>query len=268
MDRRVILPSLAAAFALTAFCADGTAAPPWVDRTLTLPGGDWAFDFGLGVGHVPAPRDSTGVGINAEMGVGITSRIELGLRTGLRFGDDFERAINADDYGRLFDRQTFGPGAEGADVLANPEVRIDGALVRESVFELALEGRVVLPFANGTDAGLLFGVPMAFHLGSRVRLDLGAYVPTVFYPGDTTVGIHVPVDLWIQATPRLWLGPMSGVAFERVGQNNGTQNVSLGFGLGYSITHFLDLKTMFLFPDINNQSGDFGAGVGIEVRIE
>jgi hypothetical protein len=245
-----------------------------VDRPLTLPGGDWAFDFGLGLGHVPGPRDTTGVGINAEMAVGITSRIELGLRTGLRFGDGFDRGINADDYGRMFDRQTFGlgqpfgPGVEGAEVLANPEFRIRGALVRGDIFELALEGRVVVPFANGTSAGLLFGVPMAFHFGSRVRLDLGVYIPTAFFPHNTNVAIHGPVDLWIQVTPRLWLGPMSGVAFERVGQDNGVQNISLGFGLGYSITHYLDLKTMFLFPEINNDSGVFGAGVGIEIRIE
>lgn len=249
-------------------CADpraAHAAPPWVDRALTLPGGDWAFDVGLGVGHVPAPRDDTGVGVNMEMAVGLTSRVELGLRTGLRLGDGFERAIGGDSYGRLFDRQTI---EEGAEVLANPEVRVRGALVRGSVFELALEGRLVVPFAPGTDAGVLFGVPMAFHLGDSVRLDLGFYLPIVFFPHDPSLAIHVPVDLWIQATRRLWIGPMTGVAFERVGDNNGSQNVSLGFGLGYAITHYLDFKAMFLFPTINNDSRVFGGGAGIEVRIE
>jgi hypothetical protein len=197
--------------------------------------------------------------------VGITNRIELGVRTGLRLGDDFENAIGGDSYGRLFDRQTFD---EGADVFANPEVRVRGALVRESVFELALEGRLVVPFADGTDAGMLFGVPMAFHLGSRVRLDLGVYVPIVFFPRDAELGIHLPIDVWIQVHPRLWLGPMTGVAFDRVGDNNGSQNVSLGFGLGYAITHYLDFKASFLFPTINNESRDFGAGAGIQVRIE
>ncbi len=256
---------------LAAFCAadrTANAAPPWVDRYVTLPGGDWAFDFGLGLGHVPAPRSDVGVGANLEMGVGLTNRIELGLRTGLRFGDDFERAINGDAYGRLFDRQTFQVGAEGAEVLANPEVRVRGALVRDRVFELALEGRVAVPFANDSDAGLLFGVPMAFHLGSRVRLDMGVYVPFVFFPHDTAVAIHLPLDVWIQATGRLWLGPMTGLAFDRVGDNRGTDNVSLGFGLGYQITHYLDFKSMFLFPTINNESRIFGAGAGIQVRIE
>jgi hypothetical protein len=241
------------------------AAPPWVDRPLTLPAGDWAFDFGLGVGHVPAPVDDSGVGVNAEMAVGLTSRVELGLRTGFRFGDGMERGIGGDSYARLFDRETFD---EGADVMANPELRVRGALVRDDVFELALEGRLVVPFADGTDAGALFGVPMALHLGDRVRLDLGVYLPVVFFPHDTTLAIDVPVDLWIQANRRLWLGPMTGVAFERVGDNNGSQNVSLGFGLGYAITHYLDFKAMFLFPTLNNDSRVFGGSAGIEVRIE
>src|SRR5580693_4288995 len=165
-----------------------SAAPPWVDRPLTLPAGDWAFDVGLGVGHVPAPGDDTAAGVNAEMAVGLTRRVELGLRTGVRIGDDFDRGINADGYGRLFDRQTFDAGGE---VLANPEIRVRGALVREPVVELALEGRLVVPFADGTAAGLMFGVPMAFHVGSSVRLDLGVYVPVVFFRQDAVSGVHV-----------------------------------------------------------------------------
>ncbi len=261
--------ALPAGLLVLATARSAQAAAPWVDRHLTLPSGDWGFNFGLGVGHVP---DDTGVGVNAEMAVGLLSRLELGVRTGLRFGDGPSRAINADYYGRLFDRQTLpgGPGtAEGNEVLANPEVRVRGALVREEIVELGLEGRVVLPFADDSVAGLLFGVPMAFHLGDRVRLDLAADVPIVFYQNDTTVGLHVPVDLWIQATRRFWIGPMTGLAFDSLGdRRGGTTSVSLGLGLGYSITHALDFKAMFLFPDINDDSRDFGAGAGIEVRIE
>lgn len=264
---RFLLLSLAALATAVASAPDGRAAPPWVDRHLTLPASDWAFDFGLGVGHEPRPRDLTGAGINAEMAVGITHRVELGLRTGVRFGD-IERGINADDYGRLFDRQTFGGGAEGAGVLANPELRVRGALVRDEIVELALEGRIVLPFADNTDAGLLFGVPLSFHLGDRVRLDTGAYVPVIFFPHNARFDLRAPLDVWIQATPRFWLGPMTGLAFNRIGDTNGSTDVSLGFGLGYEITHALDFKAMFLFPTINNDSRIFGAGVGLQVRIE
>jgi hypothetical protein len=253
---------------------DARAAPPWVDRPLTLPGGDWAFNFGLGLGHLhippPGPYDDTGAGINAEMAVGLTDRVELGVRGGLRFGNPNERAISGDYYGRLFDRETFRETlAEGDEIPSNPEVRVRGLLVEGRVFELALEGRVVVPFAVGTDAGALFGVPMAFHLGERVRLDLGVYVPVLFVPNDAAVGISVPFDVWIQITQRLWLGPMTGLAFDRpFDSQREVTHFSLGFGLGYSITHNLDFKTMFLFPEINNESGNFGAGAGIEVRIE
>jgi hypothetical protein len=61
---------------------------------------------------------------------------------------------------------------------------------------------------------------------------------------------------------------MSGVEFDRLGQQNGTQSIPLGFGLGYSITRSIDLKTMFLFPAINDDSRDFGAGLGVQARIE
>jgi hypothetical protein len=249
------------------------AAPPWVDRHLTLPRGDWAFDFGLGVGHArlpdPAPED-TAAGVNVEMAVGVADRLQIGLRTGVRFGDDFERSIRADQYGRLFDRQTF---ATGPSVLANPELRVDGAVVRGRVAEIALEGRIVFPFETGTDAGLLFGVPFAFHLGDRVRLDVGVYVPIVVDRPTADVAVDVPVDIWIQASARVWLGPMTGLAFRHVVARPaplpGPQNdFSLGFGFGYEIVRYLDFKAMVLFPTIAQDSRLFGAGAGVELRIE
>jgi hypothetical protein len=240
------------------------AAPPWVERHITLPAGNWAFDVGLGVAHDPAP-DIGGVGINAEMAVGITDRVELGVRTGIRFGDDLQRAVQADHYGRLFDRQTFGTGA---DVLANPELRVRGALVRTHVVELALEGRVVLPFENGTVAALEFGVPLAFHLGDRVRLDTGAYVPVIFPRQGPFADVRLPLDVWIQVSPRVWLGPMTGIVLERPGNPGSRAFASLGFGFGYEITHYLDFKAMLLFPDLNDQPRLFGAGAGVQIRIE
>jgi hypothetical protein len=261
--RARLLLSLAAAACSVSPARQAKAAPPWVDRNLTLPSSDWAFDFGLGIGHVP---DDTGVGISTEVAVGLTQRIELGVRTGIRIGEPPERGIVADDYGRLFDRQTFDVGA---DTVANPEIRVRGALVRDPIAEVALEGRVILPFADGTGAGLLFGVPLSFHLGDRVRLDTGPYVPVVFPPrADTEVTLSVPIDVWIQATPRFWLGPMTGLKFERLGNNGGATDVSFGFGLGYQVTHAFDFKAMLLFPTVNNESRDFGVGAGVEVRIE
>jgi len=228
------------------------AAPPWVDRTLTLPSHDWAFDFGLGIAHVP---DVTGPGLNIE---GAVSPI----RTGIRLNEDAQ-AIRADQYGRLFDRQTFGTGN---DTFANPEFRVTGEVLRSRIVELGLEGRVYLPLEDGTHAGIMAGMPLRFHLGDSVRIDTGVYVPIVFStPTDTH--FSAPFDLWIQASNRLWLGPMSGFVYNSLPN---TVDISLGFGLGYQILRTLDLKTMLLFPDINHNEGsrDFGMGVGIQVRIE
>jgi hypothetical protein len=258
-------PFFASCFAVSvAFASSGAlGAPPWVERHLTLPQANWAFDFGLGIAHDSVP-DISGVGINAEMGVGITDRVELGIRTGIRIGDFAERAVQADDYGRLFDRQTFGTGA---DVFANPELRVRGAPVRTRVVELAFEGRVVLPFEDGTQAAFLFGVPLSFHLGDRVRLDTGAYVPVVF-AHPTYFEVRLLLDVWIQVSPRVWLGPMTGIVLQRPGDTASRALFSLGFGFGYEITHYLDFKAMLLFPGVNDEPRLFGAGAGVEIRIE
>jgi hypothetical protein len=263
MDLCRWIASSAVLVAVVTSGGDALAEEPWVDRGITLPRGEWAFNVGLGVGHTPA--DDTSAGLNAEVAVGITSQIELGLRTGVRFADGYD---HSDTYGRLFDRETLDSDATGGQVLANPELRVRGALVTGPVFELSLEGRFVIPFADDSNAGFLFGVPMAFHLGPFVRLDVGVFLPVVFDHPDTNIGLHVPIDLWIQATHRFWLGPMTGIEFDALGQQYGTTSVPLGFGLGYAITGALDVKTMFLFPEINNDSRDFGAGIGLEARIE
>jgi hypothetical protein len=118
---------------------------------------------------------------------------------------------------------------------------------------------------------------MMLHLGRRVRLDFGAYVPIVFgnnntppNPIPTNVDVNLPIDVWIQASPRLWLGPMTGVAFRHVGRDPARADLSLGFGLGYQITHYLDFKTMVLLPYITDSGSgpEFGVGAGVEIRIE
>jgi hypothetical protein len=243
-----------------------SAAPPYVDRGITLPRHDWSFDIGLGIGHRDFNRDInntyTGAGLNFEMAVAVIQHLELGFRSGLRFGN--EGAISgADQYGRLFDRQTY---ATGGDTFANPEFRIRGALVHGDIVELALEGRAVPPIEHGTDFGAQFGMPVFFHFGRAVRLDTGVYIPIIF-GNPTATAISAPIDVWIQCTDRLWLGPMSGL---RLNNPTNRLDVSLGFGLGYQITHAVDFKTMFLVPRINETAGarNFGAGAGVQIRIE
>jgi hypothetical protein len=258
-------PILAAAI-LTSMLAAATAsaAPPFVDRGIVLPRHDWAFDFGLGIGHVDTTPSRTGPGLNIEGAVAVTEALELGLRTGIRFGDEAAIA-GADHYGRLFDRQTFD---DFGRTVANPEMRIRGRLVHTEIVELALEGRVVLPVNDGTFVGMEFGVPLLFHLGRIARLDTGVYVPVIF-AHQTEADMSFPIDVWFQVTNRLWLGPMSGVVLRNPPNIPNVVDVSLGFGLGYQVTHALDFKTMFLMPAINhNDIGAFGVGAGIQVRIE
>ena len=264
-----ILVVLAAAIGLT-FCASrAEAAPPWVERQLVLPRHDWSFDLGLGVAHrdFRAPDPPTGLGMNFEFAVAVIRHLEIGARTGARFGND-GRLVSADEAGRIFDRQTFGTRF---DSWANPEVRVRGSLVHERVVELALEGRASFPIETGSRFGAMFGMPLAFHIGHSARIDMGVYVPVVFYD-PSLVAVSLPLDIWFQATRNLWLGPMTGVRFQEVGRDRDRRSthVSLGFGLGYQVHRVVDLKTMALFPAINETEGarNFNVGFGVQIRIE
>jgi hypothetical protein len=259
MRRTLIAGFVAGGLVLAAPAA--LAAPPWVDRHLTMPAGTWAFDVGAGIAHVPYDN---AFGVNLEGAVAVVDRVELGVRTGLRAGDPFERGMQPDSYGRLFDRQYFDGGAS---VLANPELRVRVAILRGPVADLGIDGRVVIPLEN-PQAGIEPGLPLAFHLGDRVRLDTGVWIPLYVGGGDTFAGISVPFDVWIQITPRLWLGPMTGLRSDRLAPPSRSAYVSFGFGLGYQILHNLDFKTMLLFPDISDDARIFGVGAGIQIRIE
>jgi hypothetical protein len=267
-----IVVSALASLALFAVASSASAAPPYVDRDITLPRHDWAFDLGLGVALA---TNAPSVGFNLEMGVGLTDRIELGVRTGLRPPNADSRGFaRADEYGRLFDRETFDTGVTTG--MANPEVRVRGALLRGGPAEVALEGRVALPIENGTRAGIEVGVPLAFHAGRSVRFDTGLYIPIGFYD---PVGFHIPFFVWFQPTSRVWLGPLFGLRFshpdaDRYFVRAGRGDLEIGFGLGVSITRTIDFKTMFLVRRLavpifgNVDTSDVGVGAGLQFRIE
>jgi hypothetical protein len=233
---------------------------PWVDRALTLPGGTWAFNFGLGLQRVPG----TGLapGFNVEGAVSIAHGVDIGLRTGLRFSEAAREELGADYYARPFDTETVGTGT---DLVANPEFYIRARRIESRVVELGVEGRAYAPFSRGF--GIMPGIPLAFHFGRSARLDTGVYVPVLFYDPTESV-VSIPAHLWFQITGRLWLGPMSGVVIHTTGPNE--TGVPLGFGLGYAVTNALDFKTQLIFQDVANShhSGWWGVGAGLEVRIE
>ena len=244
--------------------ARADAAPEFVERRLTLPTHDWAFDLGLGIGHYdfgPNVRGA-GAGLNVEGAVSVIHHLELGFRDGLRFGPDGVLG-RGDQYGRLFDRETFGTRA---DTVSNPELRVRGQLVDLKVIELALEGRAYLPFERFTRFGMLFGVPLAFHLGAIVKLETGVYVPVIF-DSPTESALSAPFNAWFQVSSKVWLGPMTGFRIDNPGARRARGDFSAGFGLGYQIASFLDFKTQFLVPAVGNPD-NFGVGAGVQIRIE
>jgi hypothetical protein len=256
---------VAAGLAAVLFSARAAqAAAPFIYRSLTLPRGTVALDLGLGYGHrsrEDVNGSYSGFGMNLEVAGGLTHDLELGLRTGVRF-DDGGQATQADRFGRTFDTETYGIGG---DRMANPELRLRWLVARGSVAQLGLEGRAYLPFESGTYFGVMVGLPLTLRLSS-VRFDTGLYVPIIFEP-QTETTVSIPLHVWIQATSRFWLGPLTGL---RIVNPGGRTEYPFGFGLGTMLSNAIDLRGWFLFPRINGSEAarTFGAGVALQIRFE
>jgi hypothetical protein len=251
------------ALALASAPRPARAAAEFVYRGITLPRGDVALDLGLGFGHAPidANRSWNGFGMNLEIAGGLTHELELGLRTGFRFDTDGQ-VTRADAYGRTYETETFGTGT---DRVANPELRLRWSVARGSVAQIALEGRVYMPFETNTRFGVMFAVPLVLHL-SRVRIDTGLYVPIIFYEPKSYTAVSIPIHLWIQATSSFWLGPLFGLRIN----NPGADEYPFGFGMGWAMGRAIDLRTWFLFPHLNGDQAArwFGAGLALQIRFE
>lgn len=245
---------------------EASAAPPYVDRAMTLPRHDFAGDVGLGVGHVAIGNGVTGAGLNLEGAFGITEDLELGLRTGGRFSDD-ARFANADFYGRTLWTETYGTNRAG--VFANPEARLRWRVYSGDVVEFGLDWRLYMPFESRSDFGGMFGLPLAFHAGNFLRIDTGPYLPLVF-SDPAQVLLTVPAYFWFQATDKVWLGPMTSTRFRLAPDGGRRVSFLLGFGLGVQVHPAIDLKTMFLFPTLGTDDGtrQWGLGFGAQFRVE
>jgi hypothetical protein len=245
------------------------AAPPWVDRGMTLERHVFAGDVGIGIGHTrfdrgPLPDATrTGAGLNLEGAFGITEKVELGLRTGIRIGDD-GRFTQADTYGRTLWTETYGTRTS---VVANPEVKVRWALYQGDVVEVGLDWRLYLPFETNSRIGGMFGVPLAFHLGRIARIDTGAYLPTLFYD-PAIVLVTIPGYFWFQVSDKVWLGPMTSLRHRFTPSGGDRTDLLFGFGLGIQVASAVDLKTMVLFPNIDDGTNAFGAGFGVQFRVE
>jgi hypothetical protein len=261
---RVVAAAFASMVAATLVStSEASAAAPWIYRGLTLPSHDVALDFGLGYGHAYAlPDDIDGWGLNLELRAGITHTFELGFRIGFRL-DDGGRATQADYFGRPFETETYGTLF---DSTSNPELKFRWSVARSYAAELGLELRAYLPIEAGSRFGFMFGLPIALRAGI-VRLDTGLFVPVIFYPQTLTV-VSIPLHIWIQAAHNVWVGPLLGL--QVISQNGSRTAYPLGFGLGLQAARNVDLRTWFLFRDMNQDRAAryWGAGVGLEVRFE
>ena len=259
---RIALALVTAAWA-TARSSDASG-QPFVHQPITLPSSQWEIGLGLGIGHedLPAPlEDITGLGLNFELKGGLTSSLQLGLRTGIRLGSE-GRLTQADRFGRAFETETYGTGV---DSFANPEISLRQALLRTEDVGLALEGRLYLPLEDGTELGIMVALPLHLHLSDNTRFDSGIYVP-IFFTDPATRVISFPFHLWFQANDGVALGVLTGVRLYRPGGGN---TVPLGFGVNYAISDDTDLRAWFLFPNVKGTDAtkDFGLGLAFQVRL-
>jgi hypothetical protein len=261
---RVVAAAFASMLAATLVStSDASAASPWIYRGLTLPRHDVALDFGLGYGHIPpGPYDNDGFGLNLELRGGITHDFEIGFRMGFRL-DSGGQNTQADYFGRPFETETYGTVG---DSVSNPELKFRWSVARSYAAELGLELRAYLPIEAGSRFGFMFGLPIALRAGI-VRLDTGLFVPVIFYDPTRTV-VSIPLHIWIQAAHNFWLGPLLGLRV--VSQGGSNTEYPFGFGLGWQTSRNVDLRTWFLFPDMNRDAAArwWGLGIGLEVRFE
>lgn len=232
-------------------------AASFINRGLTLPASAFELGLGLGLGHADA-IDYTGLGVNMELGYGINHKLELRMRTGLRFGLE-GRVTNADYFGHPVETESYNPGGE---TLRNPEIGLRIDMVNGGTAELALDARMYLPVDG--DFGFLFGVPIALHLGSRVRIDTGLFIPIIL-SDNTNVEISLPIHLWFRLDGGTFLGPMTGVRFH----DGGGESVPFGIGAGTSLAYDADLRFWLLFPNIDDGGADdyWGTGIGLYVTF-
>ena len=250
---------------------DASAAPEWVDRPIVLPKLNLELDASLAIGHYDngqPGQSGTGPGLDFEAYIGIMHHLQLGFRQGVRLTDD-AKVDGADNYGRMYDLQSFG---QGGDTFANPEASVRYQFIDTEYFEMGVDGRLVLPFNTGTRFAFIAGVPLAVHLPHLLRLDTGGWIGFGFYD-PTLVYFHIPADLWIQLS-QFHLGPVTALNVYNQRVNNVTHaqtDLMLGFGFGYQPASWIDLKFLPIdWPAINQPNGasNFGFSAGVAFHLD
>jgi hypothetical protein len=257
---------------------------PFVDRPLTLPPLHFSADAGLGFGQgpVPTPLDVQGLqpvltappvkvgwGASFDAAVGLPFLGEVGVRVGVRFGQDGVYAgwgTGADHFARLFDPIV---GEPGLSTVTNPEVRLRGTVFDLKVVELGLETRFIIPTDPSSDFEVVPGVPVRIHLPGFVRIDTGVWVPLEFN-SDASFTIDIPAQLFFQAG-QAFFGPMTGLRYNHPGADiaDPTTDIPVGLAAGYTLGGVLDLKVQVRTERINDVSWAqyIGGGLGVGLRL-
>ena len=257
---------------------------PFVDRPLTLPPLHFSADAGLGFGQgpVPTPLDVQGLqpvltappvkvgwGASFDAAVGLPFLGEVGVRVGVRFGQDGVYAgwgTGADHFARLFDPIV---GEPGLSTVTNPEVRLRGTVFDLKVVELGLETRFIIPTDPSSDFEVVPGVPVRIHLPGFVRIDTGVWVPLEFN-SDASFTIDIPAQLFFQAG-QAFFGPMTGLRYNHPGADiaDPTTDIPVGLAAGYTLGGVLDLKVQVRTERINDVSWSkyIGGGLGVGLRL-
>ncbi len=225
--------------------------------SINLPNEVAELGLGIGFGH-RSPIEYNGIGLNLELGYGLSSTLELRLRTGIRFGRA-GIAAQADRYARPFETETY---RTGSDTLANPEVGLRFNLTRASKAEIGVDARVQLPLDG--PLGVLVGLPIALRLTPRLQIDTGVFIP-IELGDETRTHVSLPLHLWVKLAGGTFVGPVTGVVFG----DEGGRSIPFGVGGGTALAYDADVHFWLLFDDVShgNASDRFGGGAGLYVTF-
>jgi len=176
---------------------------PYVERGITNPGNILSPEFDFGISHIGL--------LNAN---GVPTVGTLAVGSGYSFTDDFgfRATVFVLQFNAPFQLASAGMGATYRFVKG----RFEAGLALDWIYQAPANG-------NG-NAGMVIlpSVPLHFHLGRSVRLDVtptlpistaGVYIPPAVAEGGgmTTVGLYAPVQLAVQLVDQLHLGFITGL---------------------------------------------------------
>jgi len=243
------LRALVVAIVCVPIAASASEPKSWVDRPFVLD--PFHASFGVGFANAGGPEgDSTrrGTGASFEAAFGTPLIAEIRVRSGFR-NDDIARALGADSAARLFDHETANTGL---DRFANPEISARYSFADLDGFALGLEGRFVLPFAEGTHFTVSPGLPMRIHVPHVARIDTGLFMP-FRQTADSKWSLSVPMQVYFQVGSAFF-GPMIGVRMHRTDSDDAKNRVEIpaGIAAGWTLVRRIDFQFQAYTPKLDS----------------